>query len=533
MHTFGTKNYGIIPPRIEIEPGIWVDRRNDGTSRVNIHPDRIEIGGADTFWEGGIFYGRPNYKWIGPLKAQPRVILHGGYWTIHTPTREEAIRLVQNAAMGNYLTNPEGKKIFFFGGWTFMQGVPTPAPISPLVNLRQPIITPTIAPTPTLPPIVTPIFPLTNLPKPTLQPMGTPNFPLTNLPKPNLPAMIAPIPPPLPTPAQGTPLLAAPNLPDFWALALAGGPTIATPVATTYRPQDTPTDADFAVTATPENFEYIQAAMETGREIYPSLEQYIQVAEWLQIHYPHRIQLGHERLFDRSNYPSFMRDASPFEIFKVYTGSAELGSTLIRVIARIFSGENRLQPPPFMAEYQPTYFGFIRRINAEPLTPETFRASITPDQAILMEAWRQKILHQPTFDFQQGGLIGLDDMLRQLVRNRHGADYYYPHEHIHYHLGFKKRDLRNAILNVNATLPPYPRFNQENRGGEMRHNRISNLIIDHVRYEGETATDKFGRDRRTKKIGLSETLPREYYMMLYNELITRGLIDATGHVVPR
>src|SRR5690606_34287382 len=69
-----------------------------------------------------------------------------------------------------------------------------------------------------------------------------------------------------------------------------------------YYPQDQPRPDEFVFMASPENSEFIQASIETGRAIYPSLETYIQVAEEANI-------LPTER--NREQYPSYMRNASP------------------------------------------------------------------------------------------------------------------------------------------------------------------------------------------------------------------------------
>src|SRR4029077_6076555 len=54
-------------------------------------------------------------------------------------------------------------------------------------------------------------------------------------------------------------------------------------------------------------------AITVGRTRYPSFELYVQAAESADI-------LTERR--DRSQYPAYFKDASPFEIFKVFRGTA-------------------------------------------------------------------------------------------------------------------------------------------------------------------------------------------------------------------
>jgi hypothetical protein len=301
-----------------------------------------------------------------------------------------------------------------------------------------------------------------------------------------------------------------------------------------YLPQEEPTPEDFAITATSVNTDYLQAAIRTGREIYPSLDFYIQLGELL-IQNADRITVDpgyYDRelgpFINRSNYPLFMRDACPLEIFKVYRGlAAEKARRLIRKIlydTRIFIQSREIENFILVNGFSFQYYGLIRSEvlgRYEVLSPKTFQASITPDQAILMEAWRKRVLIDASPSDHNGlnWILDLRSIQRQ-IRDAQNQDrqllpptdgYNRQNRGLkHFQLGFDLRLLYRAISNASRNIGP---------------NRYkNNIVVDHLRYEGEEAIDRFGRIRDQKKVPLNPLFPKEYHMMLYNELMIRGLI---------
>ena len=308
-----------------------------------------------------------------------------------------------------------------------------------------------------------------------------------------------------------------------------------------YQRQEMPGVDDFVIRATEANSAYIQAAIETGRNVYPNLETYIQMAELIMPRTDgayYDMQGRYAELINRSIYPAFLRDASPFEIFKVYQGPGiEAAILLIHRIAddADVSVNIRQLIETTFPEYVFAYFGFVRRgtANQTDLTPTAFLATITPDQAMLMEAWRTRRMTETVYGTQelldlrqmQEALMGEVRARRNRARRGEGIARFIPNVQLpkHYHLGFTRDSLRDAVLAANDRIPQ--RIGQPLRTeNNWRENRISNIIVDHIRHEGETAIDQRGEDRRLKKMPISESFPKEYYMMLYNELIMRGVI---------
>ena len=278
-----------------------------------------------------------------------------------------------------------------------------------------------------------------------------------------------------------------------------------------YYQQDNPRPDEFAFQATPENTHFVQATIETARQVFPNLELFIQMAE----------NFGLEREYsNRALYPSYMRDASTFEIFRIYRGdTANFAERLIRRLTNVgnqsvFNRETIENMEEFMNArgYESSYWGFAnftaignRAVARDiPLTSDNFRASITPDQAILMEAWRLKVLHGGVWDdtaFNQSvlglrGLRGFENFRRD----------YQPSPVIQT-IGFSKDALRDAIFTLIEKLP----------------NR--RLTRDYIRYEGEEAINEDGVNIANRKLAMSAWPSKAYYMMLYNELITRNLIQ--------
>src|SRR3989304_2373151 len=98
------------------------------------------------------------------------------------------------------------------------------------------------------------------------------------------------------------------------------------PLDNDYYPQDEPNPDQFKFTATEENSAFIQATIESARNMFPSLELFIQGAESVL---RDKVDIDPE-LMQRNRYPSFMRDATPYEIYKIYRGpEADLAQILL------------------------------------------------------------------------------------------------------------------------------------------------------------------------------------------------------------
>lgn len=248
---------------------------------------------------------------------------------------------------------------------------------------------------------------------------------------------------------------------------------------------------------------------------------------------------------------------SPFEIYKTYTGpSAQLAVTfLTRLHDSIITQETNediddVNHPVsrFMQEhgYLYTYIGFIRADHAAgqartyntPLTPENFLASVTPDHAILMEAWRLRTLTSGVTKLNNIDFLGLrairDEYLENYVQPDHGRTVtgriFYrepltgaprgPRPPVLQNIGFNVHRLRNAVMSVATRLT---------QGRGFLPGRVNQLPItrDYIRYEGEQSINQWGHDISNKGLALNKEMPKTYYMMLYNELAIRGLLDGT------
>jgi hypothetical protein len=249
------------------------------------------------------------------------------------------------------------------------------------------------------------------------------------------------------------------------------------PIGEYYFDQEQPTENDFKINATPDTTDYIQAAIETGRLIYPSFELFIQAAEAVNV-LPSRRRRG--------LYPLYFKDASPYEIFKIYEGgSAALARTFLKQIL----GANI---DDFMGErgYSRTYFGFVNDNNVSvqasknilDFNRNTFEASITPADAVLMEMTRKRSLNESA-SAPLRHLFGLET-----------PQYEEPSPKIRT-FGFNRNILRRAVRPFLI---------------DQRRSRIM--------HPGENAITIYGSDRSSKTIQLAKTASNAYYMALYNEL---------------
>jgi hypothetical protein len=324
-----------------------------------------------------------------------------------------------------------------------------------------------------------------------------------------------------------------------------------------YLPQDVPTADDFAITASEQNSAYIQAAIATARSLYPPFDNFIDAVNFADNQLAEKILI---EPIKKSDFPSFLEYASPFEIYKIYKGTAVLKARII--LNLVFWGNSNYigekigrgevdelvhLVDEFFRErgYSRQYCGYLRdhtRGNIEeediipPLNPTTFMENITPDQAILMEEWRKKVLSGAVSKLRTSALLGLKTMQDDF---NHGIEpvpnfnllrpEYEPHfqrihansrikPHVNFHLGYNKRSLRNAIRQANKRLPRYPEAQPGYQG-------VMTLTRDFVMYEGENTTNEFGVDIKKWKLPLNKRMPKPYYMMIYNELAIRGYMD--------
>lgn len=279
-----------------------------------------------------------------------------------------------------------------------------------------------------------------------------------------------------------------------------------------YYLQNIPRDDEFKFNATTENSNYIQEMIKTSRQILPSLETFIQIAEIfesLNIKPKNEFDISKDKnktvYKNRALYPSYLRNASPFEIYQVYKGKPiDYAKKLIEFIRKknwdksyIDEKSNIINNLMGQRGYVYTYWGYASGVNVQdkPLNRENFLASLTTDQKILMEAWRIKTLHgsvggKNEFEF---GLFPLPGNPERNIRLKNSTLN-----------GFKKKQLMRVIYNNN-------------------HDNVFNR--DFIRYKGEQAIDKNGRDITNKKLSMNQTLPKAYYMMIYNELSARHVLE--------
>jgi len=298
--------------------------------------------------------------------------------------------------------------------------------------------------------------------------------------------------------------------------------------------QDDPQPDEFKFTASPENSSFIQASIETGRLLFPSLETHIQVAEAANI-------LEEERR--RGNFPSYMRDASPFEIYKIYRGEAANRAKIFLNRFLWFPKEGDIEGPiisRLMNErgYIEQYIGYISANHAAgqarrdyfPLIPGNFVASLTPDQEILMEEWRLQALKSGVAVLANIDFLGLRDIRAQytertyndyLERKRQGhlrhqqfLEEYPLHDvkslskpPVLQTIGFSVDKLRTAILDVARRI---------NNPHTYKHKQHYIITRDYIKYEGEKAELTCGHkkyDITDLGLPLNREIPKAYYMM--------------------
>ena len=284
------------------------------------------------------------------------------------------------------------------------------------------------------------------------------------------------------------------------------------PQQNNYYPQDAPTAAEFKFNVPEEHQALVQASIEVARSRYPSFDLYIQAAEVADVL---------EYLRDRRNYPSYFRDASPFEIFKIYEGAAaDRARDFLREFIQDHVDERgdateKEVIDDFMAQhgYRSYYMGYLKEDDPSvqayfdelPLTSENFAATITPDKAILMEMYRKKAL--------QGGIANMTMFANKdralLFIDYKGQGIQYDNGPILQSIGFKRDALRERMSKINVG----------------RNQRRNNITRDYIRYEGETAINANGNDITDKRLSMSSENRVPYYSMVYNQLRERGLVQ--------
>ena len=390
----------------------------------------------------------------------------------------------------------------------------------PSITPKMPSITPTI---PAVTPSITTEFSLAILPT---MPTITPEFPLANL-------TILPTMPKISTISiddineKFTTLINPTMVPR---INLSGN------INDDYYKQDIPRTEEFKFNATPENSNYIQSVIETARSIYPSFDQYIGLGAYINANNYNAFNIY------KSIYPSYMKDASPFEIFKIYNGPAAESARnfLHNTFSHMRGGDIKDEMDRYMRNlgFRDTYLGYVRINNPVvnpveddriPLTPENFSGTITPDYAILMEAWRLKALENRGPGMLSNlDLIGLREITRrgwdsanEIERREYfniGNNMYrrpiYTNAPVLKRIGFDKRTLIDAINSVYF-------INSNPSSG------LPELTKQFIQYQGENLINNSGKDLSTSHLTYNKSMPKTYYMMLYNELMIRGFLDNT------
>jgi hypothetical protein len=274
--------------------------------------------------------------------------------------------------------------------------------------------------------------------------------------------------------------------------------------------QDDPMIEEFQFQATDYNSEYFQATVETSRLLHPSLEIMIQAAEAIN---------AFPELRNRNQYSSYLRDATFFEVNRIYKGPrAEAARKFMLFMDQAcvpteeIENIYKLDMTPFTAEqiealrqfmeqrgYRWTYLGFVNinhpaglaRFTDTPLNAEILPTTITPDQAILMEAWRKRALT---------GLTKVTDDTLNL-------------------LGLRSIVQKTDYYNVPTLVNSGPRMNQL----LAQIITFRDISYNDLRNPGEVATSTKGIDisnKSARKYGLDR---KNYYMMLYHEASHRNL----------
>lgn len=288
-----------------------------------------------------------------------------------------------------------------------------------------------------------------------------------------------------------------------------------------YYPLDEPPYDDFRFEVSPENSAFIQASIKTARELYAPFDLFIQASQEIE---PGNININFAR---RNHYPSYLRNSTAFEIFTIYNSEREYIRHAKTLINDIQVEPEKYENYMRQRGYIRLYMGFISyfaidnhpAINATklgiededlgttfpltPLTPNNFRGAITQDQLILMEYWRRKILEEKNIS-----LMSYWNLIGSSFKIQSRYETYTP---LITNIGFSHNVLRNKILEVNEAL--------------------GTITREFIMYEGETARSPDNEDISQRKLPLNIGMRKSYFMMIYNELIKRNVIDENGNVI--
>ena len=308
-----------------------------------------------------------------------------------------------------------------------------------------------------------------------------------------------------------------------------------------YQPIDYPRLEDFMVTATPKNSAFIQASMATGREVFPPFSMYL---EWFLNN--DEIVLPAEYTY-KASYPRYLLDASIYEVFNIYN------VPMARDLVRELSYNDMFAKYMAQQGYVYHYFMFVKPTSPMKLTPSALEQSLTPDQKILLEAWRQRALTSfvspdpndvSAMNYSNFKVLGLRDQKRQLISNVTAPTNvigpidiswaYEKHAPVINEAGYARFD-RFAIASVVSTINE--RLKQQANPGVQKYRTgyyvTPGITRQYIMREGEQALSNTGKDISKKTVPMP--LPanplgtKAYFAMIYLELAKRGLIDANGN----
>ena len=285
----------------------------------------------------------------------------------------------------------------------------------------------------------------------------------------------------------------------------------------------TPSPEDFGINATPQSSPILQGGIATAREIFPPLSMYLDWAlnnpKWAR--------------YVPANIPLFLKDATVYEIFDIYSDRRNEKIQEVRKFVDDFEDEFIA----FMAtqgyEMNPYSELFIntRVIPTEPLTPHNLQQFSTPGDLLLRDAWRTAALgplfkrttYYPEIDRVKvagqviftGPRTPPAPLTSVMLRTPHG---------------YTKDALRDVVLDVNR------RLKQQGQPGVtrqyiMKPGEQAIGTAGRRYFNDQTGKDdvtKANRDLSQRPMPMSKRMHQAYYAMLYSELAARGLIDANG-----
>ena len=301
-----------------------------------------------------------------------------------------------------------------------------------------------------------------------------------------------------------------------------------------YQPIDYPRREDFMVTATPKNSAFIQASMATGRDVFPPFSMYF---DWARVN---DVNLPLEYTY-KASYPRYLLDASIYEVFNIY--NVPMARDLVREV------QNNDMFAEYMAQqgYVYHYFMFVKPTSPMKLTPSALEQSLTPDQRLFLEGWRQRALTSfvspdpndvNAMNYSNFKVLGLRDQKRQLISNVTGPndigwaqEKHAPVINEAGYARFDRFDIASVVSGINE------RLKQQANPGVQKYRPgyyvTPGITRQYIMREGEQALSNMGKDISQKTLPIP--LPanplgtKAYFAMIYLELAKRGLIDANGN----